>query len=487
MEAYKLHVGGEWIDAHDGATYRTENPFDGEAWAEVADASAADVERAVAAARAALEGEWGSWDGFERAGAMRRLAALIGRDGERLAAIETRDNGKLLREMSGQIGRLPGWLEWFAGEAERLGGDVIPVDRGAFHVYTRREPVGVVAAIVPWNSPLLLLMWKLAPALAAGCTVVVKPADDTPVSALELSALAVEAGFPPGVLNVVTGRGAALGKALVAHPGVDKIAFTGSTAVGTEVARSAADRLARVTLELGGKSAQVVFADADLEAAANGIVAGIFAAAGQTCIAGSRLIVAAEVADELVERVAERARRIVLGDPMEAATEMGPLANRRQLEAVTGFVERAVDAGARAVTGGAPSALGGLFVDPTILVDVHPSMEIAREEVFGPVLAVMRFDSEDEAVAFANDSAYGLAAGVWTADVRRVHRVAQRLRAGSVWVNAYRAVAPNVPFGGVGMSGFGRENGRASLDEYTELKAVWVELAGTTRDPFTLG
>jgi acyl-CoA reductase-like NAD-dependent aldehyde dehydrogenase len=487
MERYGLWIGGESTAAATGATYASADPYRAEPWAEVPDGDAADVDRAVAAGRGALHGDWGSWNGFERAAAMRRLATLIARDADRLARIETRDNGKLLREMAGQVERLPGWLEWFAGAAERLAGEVIPVERGSFHVYTRPEPVGLVAAIVPWNSPLLLLMWKLAPALAAGCTLVAKPAEDTPVSALALAELAAEAGFPAGVLNVVSGRGAAVGEALVAHPGVDKVAFTGSTAVGSAVARAAAGRLARTTLELGGKSAQLVFADADLDAAANGVVAGIFAAAGQTCIAGSRLLVADEIHDELVERVARRARRIVLGDPLAPETEMGPLANARQLATVDGFVERALDAGAQAITGGAPSARGGLFVDPTILVDVTPAMEVAREEVFGPVLAVLRFGDEAEAVALANDTRYGLAAGVWTKDVHRAHRVAQRLRAGSVWVNAYRAVAPNVPFGGFGASGWGRENGLEAVYEYTETKAVWIELSGATRDPFTLG
>jgi acyl-CoA reductase-like NAD-dependent aldehyde dehydrogenase len=418
---------------------------------------------------------------------MRRLGALIARDADHLGRVETTDNGKLLREMSGQVLRLPAWLEWFAGEAERLGGEVLPIEHGSYHTYTRHEPVGVVAAIVPWNSPLLLLMWKLAPALAAGCTIIAKPSEDTPVSALELAALTVEAGLPPGVLNVLTGRGAEAGEALVAHPGVDKVAFTGSTRVGAAVARAAGDRLVRSTLELGGKSAQVVFDDADLEAAANGVIAGIFAAAGQTCIAGSRLLVHDDVHDELVARVVARARRIVLGDPADPATEMGPLVSARQLETVRGFVTRAVAAGAEAVTGGGPARQGGLFVDPTVLVGVDRTMEIAREEVFGPVLAVLRFTDEDEAVELANDTAYGLAAGVWTQNVARAHRVAHRIRAGSVWVNAYRAVAPNVPFGGFGASGWGRENGREAVREYTETKAIWVELSGITRDPFTLG
>jgi (Z)-2-((N-methylformamido)methylene)-5-hydroxybutyrolactone dehydrogenase len=486
MTVHQLYVGGRWTDAAGGAAFESLNPYVGEPWATVPDAGADDVDAAVRAARAALDGPWGETTGFERAAAMRRLAAVLERDAEELGRIESMDNGKLLREMSAQMHYVPAWLHYFAGLADKLQGDTIPSDKPNFLIYTRHEPVGVVAAVVPWNSPLLLTIWKLAPALAAGCTFVLKPSDQTPVSALEFARRVEEAGLPPGVFNVVTAKDPSVSQALVEHPLVDKIAFTGSTRVGKAIAHSAADRLTRVTLELGGKSAQLVFGDADVDAARNGVIAGIFAASGQTCIAGSRLLVHRSVQDELVSGLVERARTIKLGDPLEAETEMGPVANRAQYDTVLGFIERAQAEGAELAYGGAAEQ-GGLFVAPTILTGVTPEMELAREEVFGPVLAVMPFDDEDEAIAMANSTEYGLAAGVWTQNVHRAHRVAHRLRAGTVWVNCYRSVAPCAPFGGVGSSGWGRESGLEAIREYTETKTIWVELAGQTRDPFTIG
>jgi acyl-CoA reductase-like NAD-dependent aldehyde dehydrogenase len=488
LDEYRMVIGGTATEAISGRRYASVDPFTGQPWARVPDAGPEDVDAAVAAARAALEGPWGQMTATQRGKLVHRLGELLAREAPRLAELETRDNGKLLREMAGQMANLPEWYYYFAGLADKHQGSVIPTDKPNYLVYTRHEPVGVVAAIVPWNSPLLLLTWKLAPALAAGCTVVVKPSDYTPVSTLVLGELVGEAGFPPGVVNVVTGWGPEVGKALTSHKGVDKIAFTGSTQVGKLIAHAAADNLTRVTLELGGKSAQVVFPDANLDAAANGVIAGVFAATGQTCMAGSRLVVHEDVKEALVERVVARAKTIKIGNPLDPATEMGPMATDKQYETVLSHFASAREQGATFACGGSPvEDLGGWFVEPTVLVDTTTSMRAVQEEIFGPVVAVTTFADEAEAIAIANGTEFGLAGAVWTKDVHRAHRVAAKLRAGTVWINAYRVVGPHVPFGGFGASGMGRENGIEAIREYTETKSVWVELSGATRDPFTLG
>jgi aldehyde dehydrogenase (NAD+) len=490
VRPFEMFIDGRWSPAHSGETFRSEDPYTGEPWAELPLASPADVDRAVGAARRAFdEGPWGRMRPQERATLIRRLAALLVENGPRLAQLEVRDNGKLLREMSGQMANLPAHYEWFAAAAERIGGEILPTAKPDFTVLQLHEPVGVVAAISPWNSPLMLLSWKVAPALAAGCTVVAKPASEAPTSTIGLAELIAEAGFPPGVFNVVTGPGPSTGEALVSHSGVDKVAFTGSAAAGIRVARSAAGHLAATSMELGGKSPNIVFADADLDAAANGVIAGIFAAGGQTCVAGSRLLVQRSIHDELVDRVISRARRIILGDPFLAETEMGPMAFRAHLQTVLGYIEIARSEGAHvAAGGGRPEGLGpGFFVEPTVLTGVDNRMRIAREEVFGPILSVIPFEDDDDAVRLANDSEHGLAAGLWTRDIQRVHRLIRRIRAGMIWVNAYRITSYDVPFGGVKQSGYGRENGLEGLRAYLVTKSVWIELAGATRDPFKLG
>jgi acyl-CoA reductase-like NAD-dependent aldehyde dehydrogenase len=488
LERFQMVIGGKPVDALSGKTFESQNPYTGDPWAQVPDGGPEDIDAAVAAARAALDGEWGAMTGFARAALLRRLGDLVTQNAERLARLEVNDSGKLYREMIGQLNALGGWYHYYAGLADKIEGRQIPSPNPNYLVYTRREPVGVVGAITPWNSPLLLMTWKLAPALAAGCTVVVKPSEHSPVSSLGFAELFEQAGFPAGVVNVVSGLSRETGARLAGHPGVDKVAFTGSTATGRAVAKAAGENINKVTLELGGKSPQVVFPDADLAAAANGIIAGVFAATGQTCMAGSRLIVHADVHDELIRLIAERASRIKLGDPNDADTEMGPVANRPQYEKVLGYLDKAKAEGATVAYGGAAeSGLGGLFVQPTVLTGVTAESTVVREEVFGPVLAALTFTEEDEAIKLANDTPYGLAGAVWTKDVHRAHRVAAKIKAGSVWINAYRVVAPSVPFGGFKASGLGRENGLHAVDEYLEEKAIWVELSGGTRDPFTLG
>jgi acyl-CoA reductase-like NAD-dependent aldehyde dehydrogenase len=485
MRQVSMQIGAERRPGT--ATFESIDPYTGEPWAVLPEATRADVDDAVAAARAAFDGEWGALTGTARGRLLHRLGELITESADDLAIAETRDNGKLLREMDGQVRGLPAWFDYYAGLADKIDGRVVDTGRGDFFGYVSREPVGVVASILPWNSPLLLLTWKLAPALAAGCTMIAKPSEQAPVSILLLAELFERAGFPPGVFNTVSGASRQVGEWLVSHPGVDHVSFTGSEATGAAVAKAAAGHLAPASLELGGKSANIVFPDADLAAAANGLVAGIFAAAGQTCMAGSRGLVHEDVYDEILERVTERAARIVMGDPRQPETEMGPICFPGQLQKIQKFVAEASDSGARIVTGGDDRDLGGLFFAPTIIADVTNDAAVCQEEIFGPVLSMLRFKDEEQAVALANDSRYGLAAGLWTRDVQRAFRMTKRLRVGTVWVNAYRTVNFSMPFGGVKASGFGRENGIEGLHEYLRDKAVWIEMTGGTRDPFVLG
>lgn len=492
LTKYQLYVDGKWSDAQGGDTFETIDPYQGKPWAHIPQAGEADVDRAVQAARTAFDGgAWPKLSGKERGRLLMKLAELIRRDADRLARLETRENGKLLKEMNGQLVLIPEVYEYFAGWADKIHGDVLPTDKTNFLVYGVREPVGVVVGITAWNSPLLFASFKAAPALAAGCTIIIKPAPQTSASTLELAKLFEEAGFPPGVFNVITGEGSETGAALVAHPGVDKVSFTGSTATGVHIAKSAADNLTRVSLELGGKSPQLIFSDADLEAAATGVVSGIFAATGQTCVAGSRVLVDKSIQEEFTSIFAARAKAIKLGDPTDPATEMGPVAYREHLDRVLQYIDYGVQDGATVAAGGGQPKegplVGGLFVEPTVLVGLPNSARTAQEEIFGPVACVIPVDDEDSAVATANDVKYGLSAGIWTNDVRRAHRVAARIRSGTVYINSYRLVSPGVPFGGFKMSGYGREFGFESVLSYTEHKAVWVETGGVARDPFKLG
>lgn len=485
---YGLFIDNKQIEPAEGQYLEVVNPATGQVWAEVPNASVADVDAAVASSRAAFEGEWASWRATDRAKFLIRLGQAIADNADEIAQLQVDENGKLIREMAGQARMMPEYFTYYAGLAQMPTGTTNPLHLKAMLNYTVREPLGVVAAITPWNSPLLLLIWKLGPALAAGCTVIAKPSEVTPVSTLRIAELAADCGLPPGVFNVVTGLGSPSGSALTGHPGVDKIAFTGSTATGQAIASQAGKTLKSLSLELGGKSPNIVFDDADLTSALNGLVAGIFGASGQTCMAGSRILVQETIYDQVVAELIERAERITVGDPQDDASEMGTIANRAQYDKVLHYVDVAKAEGARLVAGGVPVEVpgleDGLFLRPTVFADVTNDMRIAQEEVFGPIAAVIRFRDEEDAVRIANDTQFGLAAGVWTGNVQRAHRVASRLRAGTVWINNYRKSSYATPFGGYKQSGVGRENGPDALREYTEEKSVWVDMGQGVKDPF---
>ena len=491
LQRYHNVVDGKPRPSATGRWLASTNPFTGADWAEVPRCGVDDVNAAVESAHAAFhKGPWATCSATARGKALRRLGDLIARDAEKLAAIEVRDNGKLFAEMAGQLRYVPEWFYYFGGLADKVEGGVLPADKPNLFCYTKREPLGVVVAITPWNSPLLLLTWKLAPALAAGNTVVIKPSEFTSCSTLAFMELVKEAGFPDGVVNTVTGLGSEIGPALVEHPLVAKVAFTGGDATGAAVYAAAAKSIKHVTLELGGKSPNIIFADARIDDAVKGAISGIFAASGQTCIAGSRLLVQRSVYDEVSSKVVQLARSAKLGDPMLATTQVGPITTKAQREKVLGYIDIATSEGACCLLGGGVPAAAelsrGWFVEPTIFGEVSNAMRIAREEVFGPVLSIIPFEDDEEAIEVANDTIYGLASGVWTSDIRRAFTMADKIRAGTVWVNTYRAVSFMAPFGGFKMSGIGRESGQEAINQYLQTKCVWINLAEGMPNPFVL-
>jgi betaine-aldehyde dehydrogenase len=480
---YQLFIDGQFVDAESGKTFNSPNPATGETFAEVAEADKADIDKAVAAARKAFEGKWSKISARDRGRLLYKLSQLIERDTAQLAELETSDNGKPIKESTYiDIPSVVENFEYFAGWATKIEGETIPVPGQMFN-YTLREPVGVCGQIIPWNFPLLMAAWKLAPALAAGNTVVLKPAEQTPVTAMEFAKLVQEAGFPEGVVNVVPGYGETAGAALASHKGIDKIAFTGSTEIGKVIAKAAADNLTKVSLELGGKAPNIIFADADLDQAVNGAMMGIFFNQGQVCCAGSRIFVEEKIREEFLGRFKEKADRIKVGDPMDKATLMGPQVSEEQLSKIKSYVGIAREEGATVFAGGEspqldPQFQNGYFFQPTIFSDVNNSMRVAQEEIFGPVTSVISFDNDEELIRQANETIYGLSAGIWTRDITRAHRFAKAVKAGVVWINTYNMFNAASPFGGYKQSGYGREMGKHALEMYTQVKSVWVDLSG---------
>jgi aldehyde dehydrogenase (NAD+) len=477
----KLFIGGDWVEPIDGEMVESIDPATNTPWAKVAFGGVKDMDRAVDAAREAMRGPWRKLPVWERAALLRRFAEIYTRRAEELAIIETRDTGRPIRDTKPDFAMQPQTWWWYAALADKLTGSTIPMDP-SMHVFTTRVPVGVVGAITAWNAPMFLANLKLAPALAAGCAVILKPAETTPVGAYEIAKMAIEAGFPPGVVNVVPSTGPVGGAHLVAHPGVDKISFTGGAATAKMMLAAGAPTLKRFTFELGGKAPHIIFEDADLPNAVNAATSSAWVVCGQSCALGSRVLVQRSIYHEVVRQFAERAAQVRVGLPMDPRTHMGPQANSRQLDKTLSYFDIGRDEGARLVTGGKRLIEGdlrqGFFVTPTVFADVRNDMRIAREEIFGPVASLIPFDTESEAVAIANDTSYGLTAGLWTRDVSRAHRVAEQIESGSVWVNTYRFIRWSVPYGGMKHSGWGREGGMQALDSYLETKATAIRLSG---------
>ncbi len=480
MGERRLLIDGKWQDAVSGKTFETRNPATGELLANVAEGDAADIDLAVAAARRAFEGPWSRWKPYERQKLLLRFADLVEQHIEELLTLDTLDMGAVLAMALGGRQRVPSMIRYYAGVVSHLHGDTIPNSAaGEIFTYTMREPVGVVGAIIPWNGPIGTTIWKLGPVLATGCTAVLKPAEETPLTALRLGELLLEAGLPDGVVNIVPGYGATAGAALASHMDVDKIAFTGSHFTGQKIVQASAGNLKRLSLELGGKSPDIVFADADLDAAVPGAAMAAFANCGQVCTAGTRLFVERSIYEEFTHRVAEFGRNLRVGNGLDPQTQIGPLVSEKQLKRVTGYMALGREEGAHALTGGGRRTDGalaqGFFVEPTLFADVRNDMRIAQEEIFGPVISAIPFDDVETVIKAANATHFGLGGGVWTRDVAKAHRLSKAIRAGVVWVNCYNVSDPAVPFGGYKMSGYGRESGRQQLDDYLNLKSVWIK------------
>lgn len=482
MRKYQLFIDGVHTDPMSNQWIDTIDPYRGEVWAQIPLGNADDVAKAVAAAKTSMTiGPWATMSASARGNIMRRIGELVSENAEHLIEVEVRDNGKLRSEVEGGLRSIAQTWHYFSGLADKIQGSVIPVEKPETFAYTMREPIGVVAALVAWNSPLGFIAQKCAPALAAGCSVVLKPSEFASASSLEFAELTREAGLPPGVFNVVTGLGQEVGWELVTHPDVAMIAFTGSDVTGARIYEAAARNMKRVALELGGKSPNIVFEDADLSLAATGAISGIFGAAGQMCAAGSRLLVQRSIREQFTQQVIELARRVRLGNPMAPDTDVGPIATSPQYNKILDYIEIARAEGAHCALGGKPATgpgiTGGQFVEPTIFTGVSNNMRIAQEEVFGPVLSIIDFDTEEQAVEIANDTAYGLVAGVWTRSTGRAMRMSKALKAGTIWVNTYRTYSYMVPFGGVKKSGFGKESGIEAVEEYLETKSVFISTA----------
>ncbi|MGH8597645.1 MAG: aldehyde dehydrogenase [Gammaproteobacteria bacterium] len=492
LPKFNAYINGEAVAPASGQFFETVNPYTAKVWAEVARCDGRDVDRAVQAAwQAFTTGEWPKLNATTRGALVRKLGDVIRDHARELAEFEVRDNGKLINEMFAQCNYIPNWYWYYGGMADKIEGSVIPIDKADVFNYTRHEPLGVIACITPWNSPLLLLSFKLAAALAAGNTVVIKPSEFTSTSTLKLMELVEKAGFPPGVVNVITGFGAEVGSALVEHPKIAKVCFTGGTESGALVYQAAAKGLKGCTLELGGKSPNIVFDDADLNDAVKGAISGIFAATGQTCIAGSRLLVQESIYDKFVDKLVTFARTARMGDPMDPNTQVGPVTTPPQYQKILKYIDVAKAEGAKTLLGGGPASGpecgdSQWFVQPTIFGDVTNQMRIAQEEVFGPVLSIIRFQTDDDAVQIANDIAFGLAAGVWTQSIKRAIKISNAIRAGTVWVNTYRAISFMSPFGGYKKSGLGRENGIEGMREFLQTKSVWISTAADVPNPFVM-